>query len=111
LLDPLAPMFLLLLCAIGPLDAFLALRDLLATVRERRLHRRLRRWVRTCEICRRKPGHLGARRWVRHLPACPASPDTAGQAGTPDRGRRDDPSLPLPVTSAAPISTRQRVRL
>jgi hypothetical protein len=108
-LDQLAPLFLILVCAVGPLDAFLALRDLLAKLRDRRAHRRLRRWVRTCEICRRRPGHFGARRWVRHLPACPACPDTAGQAGSLDRGRRDDAS-PL-VPPAAPISTRQRVQL
>lgn len=91
MLDPLALMFLLVVSVIGPLDAFLALRDLQAKLRARRLHRR-------------------NRRWVRRQPACPACPDRAGQAGaSPDRGRRDDGrSL---VTLAAPISTRRRVQL
>lgn len=44
--DALTTTFLAIACTVGPVDAVLLLRDLPATLRARRLHRRTRRWVR-----------------------------------------------------------------
>jgi hypothetical protein len=96
--DPVTTTLVVVACLIGSLDAFLALRGLPAKVRARRLHRRIRRWVRTCGTCGRTPGH-GRNRWVRHLPDCPASQTTA------------DVTMPPLVTSAVPNSTRRRGQL